>query len=71
MIERFLAAVQRGIAGLIGVLVLVALLVGLVFWARDNPEALQALVGRVIEAAVSLVSWLLDQIVQAFDRGGE
>lgn len=71
MIERFLAAVQRGIAGAIGVLMLVALLVGLVFWARDNPDALQALVGKLVEAAVSLVSWLCDQIVEALDRGDD
>ena len=71
MIERFLAAVQRGIAGLIGVLLLVALLIGLVFWARDNPDALQALVGKLVEAVVSLVSWLCDQIVDALDRAGD
>lgn len=71
MIERFLAAVQRGIAGLIGVLVLVAFLIGLVFWARDNPDALQALVGKLVEVVVSLVSWLCDQIVEALDRGGD
>lgn len=71
MIDRFLAAVQRGIAGLIGILILVALLVGLVVWARNHPEALQALVGRLVEAAVSLVSWLCDQIVRALDQGGD
>jgi hypothetical protein len=71
MIERFLAAVQRGIAGLIGILILVALLVGLVFWARNNPEALQALVGKLVDAAVSLISWLSDQIVKALDQGGD
>ena len=71
MIERFLAAVQRGIAGLIGVLILVAMLIGLVFWARDNPDALKALVGKVVEAIVSLISWLCGQIVEALDRGGD
>lgn len=71
MIERFLAAIQRGIAGLIGILILVALLIGLVFWARNNPEALQALVGKLAEAVVSLVSWLADQIVKALDQAGD
>jgi hypothetical protein len=71
MIDRFLAGIQRGIAGVIGVLVLFALLVGLVIWARDNPQALQVLVGKLVDAVVSLVSWLCDLIVRALDRPGE
>ena len=71
MIDRFLAGIQRGIAGVIGVLVLFALLVGLVIWARDNPQALQVLVGKLVDAVVSLVSWLCDLIVQALDQAGE
>jgi len=71
MIDRFLAGIQRGIAGVIGVLVLFALLVGLVTWARDNPQALQVLVGKLVDAVVSLVSWLCDLIVRALDRAGE
>jgi len=71
MMDRFLAGIQRGIAGVIGVLVLFALLVGLVIWARDNPQALQVLVGKLVDAAVSLVSWLCDLIVRALGRSGE
>jgi hypothetical protein len=71
MIDRFLAGIQRGIAGVIGVLVLFALLVGLVIWARDNPQALQVLVGKLVDAVVSLVSWLCDLIVRALERAGE
>jgi len=71
MIDRFLAGIQRGIAGVIGVLVLFALLVGLVIWARDNPQALQVLVGKLVDAVVSLVSWLCDLIVRALDQAGE
>ena len=71
MMDRFLAGIQRGIAGVIGVLVLFALLVGLVIWARDNPQALQVLVGKLVDAVVSLVSWLCDLIVRALDRAGE
>jgi len=71
MIDRFLAGIQRGLAGVIGVLVLFALLVGLVIWARDNPQALQVLVGKLVDAVVSLVSWLCDLIVRALDRAGE
>ena len=33
MIDRFLVTVQRGLAGVIGILVLFGLLVGLVVWA--------------------------------------
>ena len=71
MIDRFLAGIQRGIAGVIGILVLFALLIGLVVWARDNPHALQVLVGKLVDAVVSLVSWLCDLIVRALDRSGE
>jgi hypothetical protein len=71
MIDRFLAGIQRGIAGVIGILVLFALLIGLVIWARDNPQALQVLVGKLVDAVVSLVSWLCDLIVRALDRSGE
>jgi hypothetical protein len=71
MIDRFLAAVQRGIAGAIGILVLFALLVGLVIWAKNDPKALQILVGKLAEAVVSLVSWLCDLIVRALDQGGD
>jgi hypothetical protein len=71
MIDRFLASVQRGIAGVIGILVLFALLVGLVIWAKNDPQALQALVGKLVDATVSLISWLCDLIVRALDQAGE
>jgi hypothetical protein len=51
--------------------VLFALLVGLVIWAKNDPQALQALVGKLVDAVVSLVSWLCDLIVRALDRSGE
>ena len=71
MIDRFLATIQRGLAGVIGILVLFALLIGLVIWARNDPAALQALVGKLVQAVVSLVSWLCDLIVRALDQGGD
>jgi hypothetical protein len=70
MIDRFLATIQRGLAGVIGILVLFALLVGLVIWARNDPAELQALVGKLVEAVVSLVAWLCDLIIRALDKGG-
>jgi hypothetical protein len=71
MIDRFVAAVQRGIAGVIGILILFALLVGLVMWAKNDPDALQALVSKLVQAVVSLISWLCDLIVRALDQGGD
>jgi len=70
MIERFLIGVQRAIAGVLGILVLFALLVGLGLWARNDPEALRALVGRLVDAAVALITWLCDLIVRTLDQGG-
>lgn len=70
MIDRFLVGIQRLIANMIGVLVMFALLVGLVIWARNNPAALQELVGKLVDAIVSLVSWLSDLLVRSLDQGG-
>ncbi len=70
MIERFLIGVQRILASVIGVLVMFGLLIGLVIWARNDPAALQALVGKLVDAAVSLISWLSDLIVRSLDKGG-
>lgn len=71
MIERFLYAVQRMIAGVVGIVVLFALLAGLVLWAKTHPEALQALAGKLVDAVVWLVSWLADLVVSALSRAGE
>ena len=71
MIDRFLAGVQRVIAGVMGILILFGLLVGLVIWARNDPQALQALVGKLVDAAVALVTWLCDLIISALDKAGE
>ena len=71
MIERFLIGVQRAIAGVVGILVLFALLVGLVLWGSNDPEGLQALVGKLVEAAVALVTWLCDLIVRTLDGAGD
>ena len=71
MIERFLIGVQRAIAGVLGILVLFGLLIGLVLWARNDPEALQALVAKLVDAAVALVTWLSDLIVRTLDPAGD
>jgi hypothetical protein len=71
MIERFLIGVQRAIAGVVGILVLFALLVGLVLWGSNDPEALQALVGKLVDAAVALITWLCDLIVRTLDGAGD
>lgn len=70
MIDRLLAAVQRGIAGVIGVLILFGLLVGLVIWARSDPDAVQALVGKLVEAVVSIVTWLCDLVIRTLGGAG-
>ena len=71
MIERFLVGVQRVIAGVMGTLILFGLLVGLVIWARNDPQALQALVGKLVDAAVALITWLCDLIVRTLDQAGD
>lgn len=71
MIERLLVGIQRAIAGVLGILVLFGLLVGLVIWARNDPQALQALVGKLVDAAVAIITWLCDLIVSTLDKAGE
>lgn len=71
MIERFLYAVQRTIAGAIGIVVLFAVLAGLVLWAKAHPDSLQALAGKLVDAVVWLVSWLADLFASALSQAGE
>lgn len=71
MIERFLYALQRSIAGLVGIVVLFALLAGLVMWAKAHPEALEELAGKAVDAVVWLVSWLAGLISSALSQAGE
>ena len=71
MIERFLYAVQRAIAGVVGIVVLFALLAGLVLWAKAHPEALETLAGKLVDAVVWLISWLADLVVSALSKAGE
>ena len=71
MIERFLVGVQRAIAGVVGILVLFGLLVGLVLWGANDPEGLRALVGKLVDAAVALITWLCDLIVRTLDQAGD
>ena len=71
MIERLLVGIQRAIAGVMGILILFGLLIGLVLWARNDPEALEALVSKLVDAAVAVVTWLCDLIIHALDKAGE
>lgn len=70
MIERFLAGVQRMVAGVIGILLLVGLLIGLVAWARSDPEGLKELAAKVVDAVVAFISWLADLIAGIVDGSG-
>ena len=71
MIDRFLVGLQRILASVLGVLVMFGLLIGLVIWGTNNPEALQALVGKLVDAAVSLIEWLCELIIRAVEQDGE
>ena len=70
MIERFVYAVQRLIAGAVGIVVMFALLVGLVLWAKANPQALEALAGKAVDAIVWFISWLAGLISSALSLAG-
>ena len=71
MIERFLYAVQRSIAGVLGSVLLFALLAGRVLWAKSNPQALEALAGKIVDAVVWLASWLAGLVASALPQAGE
>lgn len=67
MIERFMAGLQRLIAGAIGILLLLGLLVGLVAWAASDPEAIKELAARVVDGVVVAITWLGGLIADIVD----
>lgn len=71
MIDRFLIGIQRLIGGVIGIVLLFGLLVGLVVWARSDPANLQAVVTKLVQAAVALIVWLCDLVVRAVGQAGD
>lgn len=71
MIERFVYALQRMLAGAMGIVVLFALLAGLVMWAKTHPDSLEALAGKLIDAVVWLVTWLANLVASTLSSAGE
>ena len=70
MIERFLMGIQRMIAGVIGIVLLLGLLVGLVAWVRSDPEGLKELAVTVIDGVIAFFRWLFHLITSIVDGAG-
>ena len=70
MIDRFLAGAQRVIAGVIGIVLLLGLLIGLVAWARSDPEGLKKLAVTVVNAVIAFFAWLFRLAAGIIDGSG-
>jgi hypothetical protein len=61
------AAVQAFVGKLIVIALMIALLAATIFWTRNNPESFQGLVDAAGDAAVSVVTWSCDWVVDKTD----
>ena len=51
-------------------MLLFGVLVGLVVWARTNPESWKAVMAQVAGVGVALVTWVCDLIVSLLGQAG-
>lgn len=70
MIQRMVGGAVNALTGAIKIVLLFGVLVGLVVWARNDPEAWKALMAKVAGAGVALVNWVADLVVGLLDKTG-
>jgi hypothetical protein len=70
MIDKMVSGAVNALTGAIKVVVLFGVLVGLVVWARQDPESWKAVMAQVAGVGVALVSWVCDLIVSVLNQGG-
>ena len=63
MINKLVGGAINALAGALKVVVLFGILVGVVVWAKSDPESWKALMAQVAGALVALVSWVCDLLV--------
>ena len=70
MITKMVDGAIAGLVGAIKVVILFGILVGLVVWARQDPESWKAVMAQLAGVGVALVSWVCDLIVSLLDQSG-
>lgn len=70
MIDRLVYGALSALGGAIKVVLLFGVLVGLVVWARTNPESWKDAMSAVAGLGVSFVTWLCDLLQGWLDQAG-
>lgn len=68
MIDKLVSGALSALGGAIKVVLLFGVLVGLVVWARTNPESWKAAMAQVAGLGVSFVSWLANLLQGWLDQ---
>jgi len=63
MIDKLVGGAVNALTGAIKVVVLFGILVGLVVWAKTDPDSWKALMAQVAGAGVAVLTWVLDLVV--------
>jgi uncharacterized membrane protein len=70
MLQKMVDGALGALVGAIKVVVLFGVLVGLVVWARNDPESWKAVMAKVAGALVALVTWVTDLLVSLLGQAG-
>ena len=70
MIDKLVGGAVNALTGAIKVVVLFGVLVGLVVWARTNPESWKAVMAQVAGVGVALVTSVCDLIGSLLGQAG-
>ena len=68
MIDKMVGGAINALVGALKVVVLFGILVGLVVWAKADPDSWKALMAQVAGALVSIVSWVCRLIVDLIPK---
>jgi|tagenome__1003787_1003787.scaffolds.fasta_scaffold18718336_2 ABC-type nitrate/sulfonate/bicarbonate transport system substrate-binding protein len=64
MFTKLTDGAVKALLGAIKVVLLVVVLIALVAWAKANPDAAQAVLNKVADAAAAIISWVADWITR-------
>jgi hypothetical protein len=68
MIDKLVSGALSALGGAIKVVLLFGVLVGLVVWARTNPESWKAAMSQIAGLGVSFVTWLTGLLQSWLDQ---
>ena len=70
MLTKMVDGAISALVGAIKVVVLFGILIGLVVWAKTNPDSWKAVMSQIAGAGVALVTWICDLIVSLIPTSG-